>query len=67
MYLVEHHHVGELDLLHHELGDGTDGVALLVGLHAAQVAVELRAVHHRHAGVQPRHLAQLGVVWENID
>ena len=41
--LVEHDHIGELDLLHHELGDGADGVTVLVGLHAAQVAVELRA------------------------
>ena len=54
--LVQHHHVRELHLLHHQLGDGPDGLPLLVGLHAVKVAVELCAVHHRDARVKPGHL-----------
>ena len=35
---------------------------LLVGLHAVQVTVELGAVHHRDARVQPGHLKQKPVM-----
>ena len=64
--LVEDDDVCELDLVHHELGDGAEDVVaeetLVVGLHAAEVVEELRGVYERDAGVQPRHLAQLQLV-----
>merc|ERR1711874_950034 len=59
--LVEDDDVSELNLVHHQLRDGSLHFtpAVVESFHTAEVIVEIRGVNQSDAGVQSGHLAKL--------
>ena len=57
--------VGELDLVHHELSDGSNDITLVIGLghHAAKVGIEISLINDGDTSIQSGHFPKLRSFW----
>merc|ERR1719300_1346321 len=60
---VKEDDVCELDLVHHELSDGSNNITLVIGHHAAKVGIEISLINDGDTSIQSGHFSKLRSFW----